>query len=1189
MNSTDKIEEQVETAFKIINRLTNRGRLKKALVLCKELYTKLPNNPRVLQGMGVLSFRNGESEAGEAYLQKAIELKPDYADAHFNLGNIHRSSYRLDKAETALRKALEIDPDHYKALAYLAPVLCKQKKWSEANLFCERAIALQPKSPEAYTAMGTIKLENGDSAQGLACLQKSLSIKPKNETHSSILFNMNLLADYSQENIFRQSLAWGEKYAQPLTAKARPHLNSILPDRKIRLGYVSGDFKFHPVSHHLKPVLAAHDADCFEVYLYSCFPYSDKMTEELAGYARYYRDISTLTDEQAESVIRSDGIDILVDLAGHTAYHRLTLFARKPAPVQVSWLGYFNTTGMAAIDYILSDSVTIPPDQDQWFAEKVVRLPDCRFCYEAPSFAPDVVSSPALKKRFVTFGSFNKLSKLNANVVEAWCRVLAGVPGSKLILKWPSLGNQQTTNGIIEQFSQHGIARDRLLLRPDSPHPEMLAEYGDVDIALDTFPYNGGATTCEALWMGVPVVALSGSTPIGRQSKSFLNAIGHPEWVADSIDNYVQIACQLAANARELTKIRHNLRREMTASSLCDGHGFASHLETAYRKMWHAWCQENEHLEYPEVCFRRFKADELYNCGVINMDDGDHKRAAELFQAVIRRQPHNYQASNNLGICLFNLGHNEEAFRFFKRAIRLNKSDGKAYNNLGRIYLECGQAKSAINYCKKAVELSPEDSDALINYGIALRKNGCHLKAVSVFEGMLEKHPDQIAALINLSNILLTVGQTERCVELLRKALQYHPDNLEIISSLMFNLQTMPGTHQQEIFELATSFESKLPSAVIDSSEQAHDGRAREKEHLRIGFVSNDFKSHPVGRLLLALFSSYNRERLSLYCYSNARNADNITHYYRSTCTGWRDISFMNDPDAAELIKNDNIDILVDLSGHTSGNRLPTFNMKPARLQLSWLGYWHTTGLKAIDFVISDNEHIHSEDERWFVEKVVRLPYNRFCFTPPDPSPFVVESPVVDNEYITFGCFNNLGKINAEVLSAWAEILMATPKSRLVLKSQAFKDLGVKKRFREEFKLRGISPRRIELLGSSAHYLMLAEYGEIDIALDPFPFSGGMTSLEALWMGVPVVTLAGDLPVSRQTKSFLDLVGLQALATTTVEAYIAKAVMLAKEPRKLCEIRESLREQMINSQLCDSQKYAQSVEKLFFDIWRDSH
>lgn len=1184
---TVNIEEQVEEAFKYINMITDRGRLKKALVLCNELYVKFPDHPRVLHGMGLLSFRNGQNEAGEKYLKKAIEVKPDYADAYFNLGNIHRCSFHLDDAESALRKALEIDPDHYKALAYLAPVLCKQKKWKEASELCDRAIELKPKFPEAYIAKGIIKLENGNTAEGLSLYQKALSIKPKNETHSSILFAMNLLPEYNQENIYSRSLEWGNKYAQPLTAKARPNLNTVIKDRKIRLGYVSGDFKFHPVSHHLKPVLASHNPNSYEVYLYSCFQYADQMTEELAGYARYYRDISTLTDEQAESLIRSDGIDILVDLAGHTAYHRLALFARKPAPVQVSWLGYFNTTGMTAMNFLLSDPVTIPYGQDQWFTEKVIRLPDCRFCYEAPSFAPNVVENPVLQNRYITFGSFNKLSKLNDTVIAVWCRVLESVPGSKLILKWPALDNHETTHGIIDQFARRGISRDRLILRPDSPHPEMLAEYGDVDIALDTFPYNGGATTCEALWMGVPVVTLSGNTPIGRQSKAFLHAIGHLEWVADSIDDYVQIAHKLADNIPALSEIRGNLRKDMAASSLCDGPRFTTHLESAFREMWHEWCRNNKHADYSELHLRRFKANELYNCGIIAMEDGDHERAATLFQAVIRRQPHNYQACNNLGICFFSLGFNDDAIKCFRRAIRLNRKDGKAYNNLGRIYLELGQIKHAIKYCRSATELSPDDLDTLVNYGIALRKNGYYGKAISVFEKILEEKTDHIAAFINLSNIFLSVGRTDRCIEILQTAFQYHPDNLEIISSLVFNLQLKSGTTQQELLKLASYYESKLPPA--DRVSKRYCDETIEKRHMRIGFVSADFKSHPVGMLLLSLFSSYNREILSFYCYSNARITDRITDYYKSTCTVWRDIYHLNDFDVAELIRNDRVDILVDLSGHTTGNRLPVFNMKPVRIQVSWLGYWHTTGLKKIDFVISDKNHINKDDEQWFVEKVARIPFNRFCFTPPSPSPFVVEPPLIENEYVTFGSFNNLGKITPDVLTTWAKILKAIPRSRLILKSQAFTDRNVIIWFKDEFNRRGISPRRIELRSSSVHYLMLAEYGEVDIALDPFPFSGGMTSLEALWMGVPIITMAGELPISRQTKSFLDLVGLQSLVTTTVDEYIAKAIKLAEKPILLCEIRESLREQMMASPLCDAKKYAQAIEKLFFDIWQDAY
>jgi len=1185
MNQNDSIETFIESEFKHINRLATQRRLSDALNRCLKIFGIYPNNPRVLQGLGILRFRTGEPDEGERLLKSAIDLDPEYADAYFNLGMMLRNSCRFDEAESLYRKALELDPLHYKALSSLAFILTKKKRFQEANECCIQAIKINPRYSNAYENLGYIMGALGHLGESVRLHRKALSFRNNEAAHSSLLFSLNALYGVSQPEIFSEAKIWGKKYLRSHIA-VKCHLNSPIKERRIRIGYVSGDFKYHPVGYHLKPVFAAHDSSVVEIYMYNTFPNTDELTVELSEYSYAYRDISSMSDDDAERIIRDDNIDILVDLSGHTAFHRMHLFSRKPAPVQATWIGFFNTTGVPAIDYIISDPITIPIGQDDLFVEKVTRLPNCRFCYSPPTYAPEIASLAAQKLGYITFGSFNKIAKINAETIILWCKIMSSISGSRLILKATSLEDDSLKNELARQFENHGIPRNRIDFRSDTPHPEMLAEYGDVDIALDTYPFNGGATTCEALWMGVPVVTLEGEIPISRQSKAFLHTIGHPEWVASSVEDYIKIALNLASDLKTLSKIRKKLRMEMNDSPLCDGHSFAKDLEKLYRQMWCTWCDTYSSAATLEP-IKKISVEVVYNAGVTSMTDNDYQHAIQLFQEVLRRKPRHSLAANNLGICLFQIGSTIESVHSFKRAIRHDKQFCEAYSNLGKVLVELGLFRDAIKACTCAVRLQPNHINSLINLGNSYREVGKINEAYRSYQRVLEIDHRNVDALKLMSSASLACGDVDAAIDLLKKALKIQPQNISVISSLIFNSQYSSTTTQKSIFKLSRKYVDNIKISTSIKENNFFELKVPfRKSKLNVGFVSADFKSHPVGMLLVSLFKNNNNESMALYCYNNGRKNDGITDYYRLSAYGWREIAGLSDDEAEQLIKKDGIDILVDLSGHTDGNRLQMFSRRIAPVQASWLGYGHTTGLETMDYIIADDDLIRKNDERWFSEKIIRLPHGRFCFTPPSTSPEVVELPFNDNGYITFGCFNNLAKVSLEVVDVWANVLHSIPRSRLILKSKYFVDASVREKYRIEFKKRGISPRRLELRNQSGYYLMLCEYGDVDIALDPFPFSGGMTSLEALWMGVPVITLPGELPISRQTSSFLKQIGLSSLIASNKEEYVRISSLLAKDYSRLDIIRTTLREYMLNSPLCYGRSYADSLNNAFIMMTR---
>ena len=339
---------------------------------------------------------------------------------------------------------------------------------------------------------------------------------------------LNYIAGVSNADLLETARKFGETFDRPSVAAVSP--TDLNCDRRLRVGYVSGDLRYHPVGYFLARVLSAHDRRSVEVFCYSNSAVVDAMTARLRAVSDQWRSIVGMSDADAASLIRRDGVDILIDLSGHTNRNRLPLFASRPAPVQASWLGYYGTTGLAAMDYVLMDAVSAPPGEERWYSEAVVRLPHGRFCYDPPETAPAPADPPFSRRGHVTFGCFNNISKIGPDVVRSWARILEVSPGARLICKWRTLGDENSRRRLIEAFAAAGVSADRLEPRGFSPHQEMLAEYGDIDIALDPFPFGGGLTSCEALWMGAPVVTLPETARRRVRRSAFCDMLGWMIW-----------------------------------------------------------------------------------------------------------------------------------------------------------------------------------------------------------------------------------------------------------------------------------------------------------------------------------------------------------------------------------------------------------------------------------------------------------------------------------------------------------------------------------------------------------------------------------------------------------------------------------------------------------------------------------
>jgi protein O-GlcNAc transferase len=536
-------------------------------------------------------------EAVAAY-EQATRIRPDYAPAHFNRAGVLQEQARYEQAVAAYDEALRFDPDNAAVHINRGNALRELGRTTEALAAYDQALRIQPGLAKVHGNRANVLADAGSFKDAVAGYREALRLQPDYaDAHSNLLFCLNYDPSQDDRSLLSAHRHWGELHGHPANAYDS-YANPRDPHKVLRVGLVSADFVRHPVGYLVEPAVAAADPAELQIVCYSGRRREDALTERLKAKATAWRSTLNVPDAALAAMIRDDGIDILIDLAGHTASNRLTMFALRPAPVQISWIGYPFTTGLAAIDYVLMDQATVPPGEERWFVEQVIRLPETRFCYMPPEYAPPPGPPPMLERGYVTYCSFNNLSKVTPDVARLWGRILKAVPGARLILKWKTLAETERRALYHQWFADHGVDPARVELRPATPHPEMLAEYGDVDIALDPFPYSGGITSLEALWQGVPVISLPGSRPVSRQTLGFLRNLGREEWVARDPEDYVRISVGLASDPRSLAEFRRIQRARMAASPLCDAPRFAEHFEAALRAVWRTWCSADPSLTH---------------------------------------------------------------------------------------------------------------------------------------------------------------------------------------------------------------------------------------------------------------------------------------------------------------------------------------------------------------------------------------------------------------------------------------------------------------------------------------------------------------------------------------------------------------------------------------------------------------
>jgi protein O-GlcNAc transferase len=577
------------------NALRDQGQWDRSVVCYQQALQQNPDYPAAWNNLGNALAALGRLDDAITCYQRAVALDPQLADAHLHLGVTLVVRGRAADAVSCLQRALELRPNDPQAYLNLGTAQLQLQAPSVAMACFQRAVELQPDSAAAYNGLAVALLDQGRLDEALSHLERVGQLNPHNPAwHSNLLNTLQYRPGITLAELSARHAEYELRHAAPLRATWRPHTNTPDPERPLRLGIVSPVFLDHPVGDFLLAPLQHLDHEQYPVICYSDRMVTDQMTARLRAETAAWCEACGMNDEQLADRIRADGIDILIDAAGHTAYNRLLVFARKPAPIQITWLDYVGTTGLAAMDYILADRYEIPPESEPWYRERVLRLPDDYICYTPPVYMPAVGPLPALRRGAVTFSSFNFQAKINPPLIAVWARILRRLPGSRLLLQYRGLGDADTQAHFRRLFTEQGVGEEQVELRAAVPAPQLLATYNQVDLALDTFPYNGGLTTCEALWMGVPVITCPGETFAGRHALSHLTNVGLTETIARDGDEYVELAVSLATDLPRLAALRAGLREQMARSPLCDGLRFAQHLMALLRDVWRRWCARGD-------------------------------------------------------------------------------------------------------------------------------------------------------------------------------------------------------------------------------------------------------------------------------------------------------------------------------------------------------------------------------------------------------------------------------------------------------------------------------------------------------------------------------------------------------------------------------------------------------------------
>lgn len=922
--------------------------------------------------------------------------------------------------------------------------------------------------------------------------------------YSNFLFNLHYFGE-PRADFLRQSAA-GFTAAVGKIANF-PHDGCCHATVPLRIGYIAADFRRHVLLCFSYALLTAFNQKKFAVYVYMLGT-EDEYSQYLKKRVTVWRNLQGIEACKAAQIIYADKLDILVDLAGHTKGNGLPILAYKPAPVQISGIGYFASTGLNTVDYFLGDRYLDGEDGaegQEEFTEELIVLPYSHFCYVPLENTP-LPTKPAFQRNgYVTFGSFNNFAKVTDQVLAVWSQILAQVPHSHLLLKAAVFDSSEAAEYTQKRLQKAGLPMERVECRGESH--DYLREYGDIDIALDTFPYPGGGTSCDALYMGRPLLTLKGKTHGSRFGVSLLMNLGLEELIADSVQDYINRAVMLATDADLLQELQKNIRPLMEHSPLMDKALYITSVEKAYWAAVEEYRQSRHELTYRE----QIQEDKISN-EIITLLEKKELTAAQIKWGELRKKDARcYYLQGEIAGGQENFITSDVAcFKALRMAAGEDWIKGAACNRLAENARQRGRREEAASYFLQASQYKSMEQGKAAVY----------------------------------SNYLFNLNYTEITAEKMLKAAQGY----------------------NELFS---------PIRPYADWRSAH-------AKLRIGYISPDFCRHVVASFSQAFFRSFDRERFFVFVYADCP-VDAVTEQFMKYPVSWRNVYGLTAQEKAEQIYRDEVDILVDLSGHTSHSQLPVLAYRPAPIQICGIGCFTTTGLSTVDYFLVDSYTALPKEDKYFTERLLRLPHSHLCYTPLN-----MRAPVRKrNGVLTLGTMNQFDKITDDMLILWGKIMQLLPKARLFLKAGALDKIYRRAEVKRRVQQAGISFDRVSLQGYTEDYWQF--YESIDIALDTYPYPGGGSTCDALYMGVPVVSLYGSHHHQRFGYSLLQNSGLGELAVKNTEDYINVVVSLGKDTDKLCAMRQQLAAAFRHGFVMDEKRYLRDLETAYEMIWRGWH
>lgn len=1183
-----------------------------------------PNNPECLLGLSHVLLRMKCHEECLHHARHFLRLVSDVSMGYYLAGHAARELGRWSESRDYLGMAVELDPTNVYARV----------------LLCMSSFSICMNHEEAVSAMYAYS----EGLDGLIAETPLDTAERVDNAVDGIGALTPFFLPYLGCNVKDLQQKYGSWICRIMAAKY-PRFAQPLPQRasagRIKVGIVS--HYFHNHSNWKIPIrgwLEQLDRQLFSIHCYYTGEISDVATSTARAMADSF--LQNSDTEALAAAILEQGLDVLIYPGIGMDTATLKLAALRLAPVQCASWGHPVTTGMPTVDYFISSDLMEPPDGHAHYSEKLVRLQNLSIWYD-----PDqtVKSSnfemPGLQGQEILFLCSQNLLKYLPQHDFVFPAIAEQVSNARFVFIANPVAEltKRFMARLESAFQLRGmVASDYVIVVPHLNSLDFAGLNARIDIFLDSFEWSGCNTILESLPFSKPIVTLSGTFMRGRHAYAILKMMGIEETIAASLDEYIAIAVRLANDLvwrqSVASRVAENKSRvyrdkeciaglELLLKKMTGTEIFESWLERGY------CCMEEGNYQEAETCFRQANrlapqsvwillnlgsalemqgrlvdAENTYG-GALEIDSssvqawislanlfyrmGRIDQAESGYRQAILINPEYDKSYYNLGILLSGQGRVVDAEEAYRQAVTVNPGHDRAWYNLGVLCKQQGRFEEAREAFNTAIAISPDNSDLQFNLGEVLMSLSRIHEAAQAFSRAVALRPGFVEALNYLGIAQGLLCRLDQAVTSFRQAISQKPDFATAHNNLLLTLQYLYPLKQEDTFQEALKF-GRFDQLFMEKRSALCINRDPGKK-LKIGLMSGNLCDHPVAYFLESALNNLDRDGFSLFAYANQSNNDLYSERLRKHFAQWSMVKDLSDEDLATRIQSDGIDILIDLDGHTAGNRLVTFAYKPAPVQITWLGYPNTTGLGSMDYIFADPVTVPLEEESFYTEKIWRLPDTYICFTPPDADLEVNQLPALVNGYITFGCYNNPVKVSAESITCWAEILRAIPNSVLVIKVRQTLDLasGQCELFRKKFCNSGIDADRLIFEGArSSRSEMLSSYHSIDIALDPFPYNGTTTTCEAAWMGVPTLTIRMPRGIySHNGELIMKSIGLGDWVSDSVDGYVEKAQKVAADVAKLASLRKCLRAMLLSSPLCDAPQFARNLQTALRSMWQE--